>query len=509
MSDSREVVTAKPDHSATESGPPTSASATRMDQSLAHSLAWKAGADWFSQILSWSSFLIVVRLLTPADFGIVAMAMVLWAYLRYLGEFGIPQTIVTLRDLNQDQLAQLNSVAVLLGAGGFGLGAMLAYPLAAFFKTPQLVLVVVVTCTGLIPMGIRAVPEGLLSKDMRFRTLSLLDAISSIVGAVATLLMAYFGLGYWSLVLGNLARYTVRSLLIATARPHRFSMPQAGSLREPLTFGRHVLVSVVASSAYEKLDNVTAGRVLGQTALGIYGMAWNLANVPMEKLTTLVTTTIPTYLAAVQTEPAALRRYLRTLTETLALTTFPATIGLALVARDLIPFALGPKWDGVIVPLEILSIYVTFRSIVALLAKLLTAVGNPRFVMWDDLAALIILPAGFYIGSHWGTPGIAWGWVAAYPLVALPLYWKTFKTIEMPVGDYLRALRPALQGTVVMVLAVSLLKSVLLPRGPLWLRLVLEIATGAIAYLATLLLLHRERMVTLVRTARTFRRVQT
>src|SRR5579864_434512 len=116
MSDSRDVVIPKPDHSATEPGPPTAAtSALRMDQSLVHSLAWRAGADWSSQILSWSSFLIVVRLLTPADFGIVAMAMVLWAYLRYLGEFGIPQTIVTLRDLTEDQLAQLNTVALLLG----------------------------------------------------------------------------------------------------------------------------------------------------------------------------------------------------------------------------------------------------------------------------------------------------------------------------------------------------------------------------------------------------------
>jgi PST family polysaccharide transporter len=227
----------------------------------------------------------------------------------------------------------------------------------------------------------------------------------------------------------------------------------------------------------------------------------------MEKLTTLVTTTIPTYFAAVQNEPAALRRYLRTLTETLAMATFPATIGLGLVARDLIPVALGPKGDGVVVPLEILSVYVTFRSIVALLGKLLTAVGNPRFVMWNDLAALIILPTGFYVGSHWGTQGIAWGWVAAYPLVALPLYWKTFKTIEMPVGDYLRALRPALHGTVVMVLAVTLLKWTLAAQ-PFLLRLILEIATGAAAYVTTLLLLHRERMMTFLRAARNFRRTR-
>jgi O-antigen/teichoic acid export membrane protein len=508
MSDTPDVAEPKPGNPA-ELAPPAGASARRMDQSLAHSLAWRAGADWFSQILSWSSFLIVVRLLTPADFGIAAMAMVLWSYLRYLGEFGIPQTIVTLRNLSEDQLAQLNSVALLLGGCGFGLATLLAYPVAVFFKTPSLVLVVVVTCTGLVPLGFRAVSEGLLNKDMRYRTLSLIDATSSIVGAIAALLMAYSGLGYWSLVLSNLARYSARSALVVIARPHRFAMPRMQSLRRPLTFGWHVLVSVVASSSYEKLDNVTAGRVLGQGALGIYGMAWTLANVPMEKLTSLVTTTIPTYFAAVQTEPAALRRYLRTLTETLALTTFPATIGLALVAHDLIPFALGHKWDGVIVPLEILSVYVTVRSVVALLGKLLTAVGNPRFVMWDDLAALIILPTGFYIGSHWGTSGIAWGWVVAYPLVALPLYWKTFKAIEMPVGDYLRALRPALHGTLGMVLVVSLIKWALLPDAPLLLRLVAEIAGGATAYVLILLLLHRERMATFARTVRAFRGVQT
>jgi O-antigen/teichoic acid export membrane protein len=89
-----------PDNPQTDLTPRIAASARRMDQSLAHSLAWRAGADWFSQILSWSSFLIVVRLLTPADFGLVAMAMVLWSYLRYLGEFGIPQTIVTLREIS-------------------------------------------------------------------------------------------------------------------------------------------------------------------------------------------------------------------------------------------------------------------------------------------------------------------------------------------------------------------------------------------------------------------------
>jgi PST family polysaccharide transporter len=258
-------------------------------------------------------------------------------------------------------------------------------------------------------------------------------------------------------------------------------------------FSWHVLVSVFAWSSYNTLDNVTAGRVLGQSALGFYGMAWTLANMPLEKVVSLVTTIIPSYLAKVQKEPAALRRYLHTLTEALALATFPATIGVALVARDLVPIALGRKWESMIVPLEVLCVYAAFRSIVALLPKLLTAVGNARFVMWVELSALAIMPISFYVGSHWGIAGIAFGWVAAYPLAAAPLYWKVFKTIQMSVGEYLSALRPGLDGALAMSIGVGLLKRVFLSQQPILLRLIVEIAAGAVIYGATVLLLHRER----------------
>src|SRR5207244_1203978 len=208
-------------------------SARTMDQSLARSLAWRAAGDWFSQIFSWASLLIIVRLLSPADFGIVAMAVVLLPYLRYLGQFGIPRTIITLRDLTDDQLAQLNTVASVLGFACFALAGLLAKPFALLFRTPRLTPVVLVTCIGLIP----------------------------------------------------------------------------------LRFGWHVVVSLVALNSYQGLDNAISGRVLGQAALGAYGIACTLANVPLEKVTSLVTTVVPTYLAAVQKDATQLRRYIRTLTE--------------------------------------------------------------------------------------------------------------------------------------------------------------------------------------------------
>jgi O-antigen/teichoic acid export membrane protein len=473
---------------------------------LAHSLAWRAATNWASQIFSWASLFIIVRLLSPADFGIVAMALVLVPYLRILGEFGIPQTIVNLRDLTEDQLAQLNTVALLLSIACFGLAVALSWPLAIFFKTPRLVPVLVVTCIALIPLGLRSVSEGLLAKEMQFRTLSLFEAVRGLTTAVVTLLFAYLGYGYWALVLGNLVATFVRSILLGIARPHRFARPRFSALKEPLALGRHLFVSEMALSAYERLDNVTAGRVLGQSALGVYGVAWNLAYVPLEKVTSLVTTVIPTYLAAVQKDSESLRGYVRSLSEALALATFPATIGIGVVARELVPVALGPKWLGVIAPLQVLSVYAAFRSIVAIFPKVLTAVGNARFVMWNDLRALLILPIAFYIGSHWGTVGIAWGWVAAYPLVALPLYWRTFRAISMPLDAYMQALRPAIDGTLMMVVAVAFLRWKLPSDLPVLMRLILEVAAGGIVYIFTLLLFHRDRMMTLFRMVKNFRR---
>jgi O-antigen/teichoic acid export membrane protein len=162
----------------------------------------------------------------------------------------------------------------------------------------------------------------------------------------------------------------------------------------------------------------------------------------------------------------------------------------------------------VIAPLEVLSVYVAVRSIIPVLSRVMTAVGNARFVMWNDLAALCFLPIAFFVGSHWGVAGIAWGWVVGYPFVAIPLCLKTFKTIGMTFREYFQSLRPALDGTVLMASAVFALKWGLPHSLPLIVRLVLEIATGAIAYVGAILLLHRPRVMEFVRTAQEFRRTR-
>lgn len=463
------------------------------DASLASNLAWRAAANWSSQLVSWAALLVVVRLLSPADFGLVGMSVVLFWYLKFLGTFGITQTVIRHRDLNDDTLAQLNTMGVIFGIGSFLLACLFAWPAALFFKNPRVVPVAIVTCVSLIPLGFRSVPEGLLNQKMRLKSLSAFDALRDILSAIVTVVLAWMGFHYWALVFGNLVSEIARCVIVLKVQHHRFAWPRWTAIREPLTFGWHVLVSSFAWSTYNSLDNVTAGRVLGQSALGLYGMAWNLANTPLEKIVSLVTTLIPAYLSRVQTDMAALRQYVRSLTEVIALATFPATIGLALVARDVVPLVMGAKWNGMIAPLEILSVYAAFRSIVALIPRVLTAVGNARFVMRVEVTGLFLMPVAFWIGSHWGIRGIAFGWVFAYPIVALPHYWKTFQTIDMKVGDYIRALRPALDGSAAMIVAVAGLKWLSPNHQPHWFYPIADITVGAAVYLTTVTLMHRER----------------
>lgn len=496
--DSEQSLALKPEFDAIPSVAEPDPSLTRkMDRSLIRSIAWNTASDWISQIFTWALFLITIRLLTPADFGLLALQVVLLP-LAYTSSLGIGRAIVTLRELTEDQISQLNTVGLLLGLGSYALAAAAAVPVARFYKIPALVPVILVSSLGMIICGSQLVSNGLMMKEMRFRELCTFNALTAVVTAIVTVLLAWRGWGYWALIFGGMAGGILRATLVIWTKPHSYAFPSWHSVRQPLAFGRHVVVSTVASDTYESLDNFTAGRILGPAALGLYGMAWTLANLPMEKVTSMVTMVIATYLAAIKDDLWALRRYIRNLTEGISLLTFPGCVGLGLVAHEFVPVVLGPKWVGMTGPMEVLSIYAGLRSVVALIPKLLVSMGNSRFVMWVDLVTLPVLGLAFYTGSHWGITGIAWGWVVAYPWVVLPLYRKAFAAIKMNIVEYLRPLRPAFEGTVVMTIAVVSVRHALPGNWIVSLRFVLEILTGVLFYVTILWLRHRERVVAFV-----------
>lgn len=476
-----------------------------LDKALMGGVAWTAIAKWISQLATWAITLIIARILSPSDYGLVGMATIYLGLVQLFSEFGVGTAIITMRELSDAQVSQLNTVSLLLGFVGFAISAAVAVPIGRFFRAPKLPIVIIVMSIAFVVSAIRTVPYSLLQKDMQFKLLAIIDGLQSIIQGAITLVLAYLGYGYWALVLGNLSLSFVTTGLTLVWQRQRFARVRFSAIRAPLLFSRHLIIGRLSWYCYDNSDFIVAGRVLGAGPLGAYTLAWTLAHAPLEKLTTLVNRVTPSVFSAVQSDLSAMRRYLRTITGGLALVIFPATLGMALVSNDFVRLALGPKWLGVVLPLELLALHALIRSNVILLTPVLNAVRATRFTMWQNLSSLIILPVSFYIGSRWGTGGIAGVWVFVYPVIQLPLYWRLFRSIRMTAREYFGALWPALSACIAMVFSVEVLKHFLSPTWPTYVKFASEVLTGTLVYALALFAMHRERLYVFFRLTKAFR----
>lgn len=460
------------------------------------------GVKWLTQILTWGATIFVARILDPADFGLYAFATSFMGIVILLTEFGIGTTIVTFRNMSDDHVAQVNTLAVLFGGVGFVVSCVAAPILAMFYRSPELVAVVIASSSIFLITGARVVPQAILQRDLRFRDLALNEGLAAIVTAMGSIVFAMLGFRYWTLVISS-----VLAALLSTAFALRlvrvpFQWPHWHGLREAVTFSQQTIVSRVAWYLYQNADFFVAGRLLGQQALGAYNFGWTLASTPIERVTALAGRVTPSILSAVQHDLREVRRYLLTVTEALAMVAFPLCIGLALVADVLVPLALGDKWSAAVAPLQILAVAAALRSIAPIFPQVLMVTGANRRSMHVNFFALLVMPIAFIVGARWGVTGIAMAWLVAYPVVVIPMATITFRQVHLNWGDYLRVLVPATNAVIVMSIAVFATRAALAEATPRFIALLAEVAAGAVAYVATLWLLHRERLLRYIRVAR-------
>ena len=476
-------------------GSSTHGEARALDRSLLRGVAWTAAAKWASQALGWGSWLIVARLLTPEDYGLVGMAAIYLGLITLVAEFGLGTAVLAVRELSVAQINQLNGLAVLLGLASLLASCVVAIPLGRFFHAPQLPLVVAAMSTTFVITSFKTVPLALLQRELRFKALALIDLGQALVLAISMIGLAVAGFRYWTLVCGGVLGALISTGAVLRLRHPPLAWPQLHSLKRATTLSSNVLISRLCWYVSANADFLVAGRILGKAALGFYNVGWTLANVSVDKITGLVGQVTPAFFSAVQRDAAAMRRYLLRITEGIALITFPVSVGLALVARDFVLAVLGSKWEATIAPLRILAAYAAVRSITPLLPQVLHTIRDTKFEMGTMVAAAVVMPTSFYFsGQRWGTVGLAMAWVVMDPLIASLLYWRVFSKIALSSRAYLVALWPAVSGTVLMaavVLAVGWLSGSAWTRG---LRLAAQIGAGVVSYGLACLLLHRERL---------------
>jgi PST family polysaccharide transporter len=465
-----------------------------LDHSLMRGILWTSGVKWGGQAATWISTLVVARVLGPEAYGLVGMAAIYMGLVTMLSEFGIGSAVVTMRSLSPGQIAQVNTVAVGIGFLAMLTSLTVAIPVGLAFGVPQVTSIILALSPTLLLGGLQTVPSALLQREMRFKLLAVTEGVQTLLVAIVTIVCAFRGAGFWSLVIGQAVGTMALTAMLVLASPFRFAYPRRRDLHTAITFSSHMIIARMAWYVYSNADFAVVGKMLGKTALGAYSFGWTLANVPIEKVTSMFIRVTPSVLAAVREDPPALRRYLLRITEVIAVMTFPAAVGIALVANSFVLATLGEHWRGAILPLRLLAIYSGVRSISPLIPPVLAALGETRFAMRWNVIGAIIFPIGFVIASYWGVAGVAAAWIVIHPLVLLPMYRFVFRALELPVRDYLSALWPATSGVIVMGLAVALTHHFLLQSSTPLVRLLEMSIVGAIAYTLTLLVGHGGRI---------------
>ena len=478
----------------TATGDPPIADQDRLDRSALSGAAWSAVAKWCSQLVAWGGTIVVARILTPADYGLLSMAGVFLALVLALSEFGIGTSVLTLRELRPEQLRQLNAFALLLGVAGTLLTLLAAFPLGLFFRAPNLPPVLAVVGLTFTISSLQTVPVALLRRALRFRTLAMIELARGLIVPVVTLVGALLGLRYWALALGSVVGALVTTTLTLTRQREGFAWPRTSSLHVVLRFSRDLLVGRLAWITYQNGDFAVAGRRLGEAALGSYTLAWTLANTPIEKVAGMLSDVAPSLFSAVQHDRAALRRYFLNLTELLCLAILPASVGLALVSSDAVSVLLGPKWEGTAAPLALLALYAGARSMSNLYSHVFNATRETRYAMWMSVLLAGLLVPGFIVGSRFGTVGLATAWLVLHPMFSVLVFRRLRRVLDLRVAEYVQSLRLGVDGTGLMVAIVLGFQWFLAQTWPAGIRLAVSILLGATTFTLATWMLHRSRL---------------
>jgi O-antigen/teichoic acid export membrane protein len=468
----------------------------KLDHALVGGVAWTVGAKWLSQLVAWPAVLIMARLLSPSDYGLNEMAGFYFVVTNVVAEFGIGMAVLQMRELDMAVTRQLNTVAAMSGALAFLVSVAAAPLIAAFFRAPALHDLVIVASLSFILTSMEAIPLGLLQRDMDYRLLSVAESVQAVVTSCVGVGCAYAGLGYWSLVVGNLAGRAGNIALVVYSRPVRFAWPRFSQVAAPLRFGMEVAVQRIVGSISGLSDSMVIGRTMGQAPVGAYRLAGNLASTPAEKIGGLIMRVTGPLFSRVQHDRELMLRYFLIFTETLAMTVFPLLFGLAIVAPETVELLLGPKWAMAAAPLRWLALAVSVRTMLPLLNQMLATLRLTRFGMWMSILTFVLMPIAFYVASSRGVGAVAAAWLLMSPITVFPVALKVFREIGCGVIQYLNALLPAIAGSGAMLLAIVALRSHLTLHG--WPRLAAEVVAGGLAYCICLWGLYRHRVMRFV-----------
>lgn len=466
-------------------------------------LRWNTAAKLISQALNWGMTIVIIRLLSPADYGLMAMTMTFVFLLSGLADVGLASAVIQAPRLEMNLLRRVQGFILTTCLGVFVLLQLGAPLIAAFFKEPQLSDLVRVMSLEILIGAPAALSGAMLMRELRVKITSTVELTTGVLSSVVTALLAWKGFGVWSLVFASLVRVSMSTIVLLIVSPLRLNPSfRWTGMSDLFVFGGLSTVNQVLQRLNAQLDSLIAGRVLGSVALGVYSVSMHLASLPAAKLGSIIGDVVFPAFARIQADHAAVRRQLLYAIGLLAFVAFPVFFGLSAVAPEAVTVLLGDRWAMAVIPLTVIPLVMPIRIINGIVATAAYGTGRPGIAVQNQVTLLVLMTIGLTAGGSWGVIGFTFAWAIVLPIVALLGFRKAGKALGLPMATMLSPLlRPAVAAfsMYVVVCTYRMMGGQTLDEP---LRLLTMVILGAAAYIATTLIVNRAGAAAFVRLCR-------
>jgi PST family polysaccharide transporter len=450
-------------------------------------VAWSFVREFGTELIATPTGLVLARLLSPADFGVVASAAFFLTLASRLTNFGFNLALARIKNLRPEHSSSVFVLSIGVGVTAYAILASSGSLLASFFRAPQLAAIMPIAALGFLITPWATVPAALMTRQMRFRENTLVDWLSSLASATTVIVLALSGYGYWSLVYNQLVNDVVTTggkLILCGWRPSfRFS---ATAMKELLSFGTGVFAKRLLDYSAGNLDNLIVGRTLGMSALGFYDKGFVTVRRVLTRLNTGGPMVSFRVLSLIHGEPERFRKAYHKVILATALITYPALLGLAALGPDLIPVMYGARWAPTILPFQILCISGILKVLTEYAGSAIQAMGK----IWGQVARqviqVVLIVVFVAIFSPWGLPGAAFGVLLATLGMHVLMQTLLMKLTSITPKMILESQLPGLLCGIAVSFTMWSARWVAIGYAPSftqWQRLIIEASAGTLSYL--------------------------
>lgn len=430
-----------------------------MNDHLGHKtrrgLSWNLAGAVVVNAMRLVVLVVLGRVLTSTDFGIVAAAISVNTVVHSVRDFGIGPALIQRKQLEEGHLTTAFAVITYLGLALSSLLIALAGPIGRAFGIPESISIIRALAFLFVLRNVAATSRMRLRRDMNFRLLAFVDAFSFCVGSAVSILSAVLGGGAWALVEGYLVEEIISTAMQLYYAPPKVSFRiDRARLRDLLGYGVGQTITQIANTGAMYGDNLVVGDVLGARELGFYSRAYDLIRFPAIVFDAIVANVLFPAFSRIQDDADNLAVSLRRGTFVNALLLAPAGAALIALAPEAIRILVGPHWAEAILPFQILAITMVLRTNQKLAVLVAQAAGIVNAVAAAVIVYMICVVAGAAVMVRWGIPGVAASTTFAIFVVSVESCYLAMRVSGLRLAALLGAYVPGLVLSV-LVLAVA------------------------------------------------------